>query len=148
MADHRIGEIDLDVDAKTAPVRSQFAERLALLHPDRFQNLDEAARCRLLDNTSLIDRGDERRRAAIHNRHFRSVEFNGCIVDPKASQCSKNVFGGGYKRALLVAQDSGKLGRGHGFYRSSHPTFGSIGTDTDKNKTRIDRGRPKGQIDW
>ena len=45
-ADHRIGEVDLDLGAETRGIGAQFAEGIADRDLHRLQHLDEAARRR------------------------------------------------------------------------------------------------------
>ena len=146
-ADHRIGEIDFDLGAEAGGVRPQFAERVADRNLHRLQHLDEAAACGLLDNAGLIDRGDERRGAAVHDRHFGTIDFDGGVVDAHSPQRSKNVFRGGNQRTVLITEHGGEFGGDHGFRSRLHFAIGAIETGADKNITGIDRCRSNGQID-
>jgi len=101
-------------DSQTAQIRPQFAVAIAFGHAHRFEYLDVAPRRRERDNAGLIDCGDECRRAAIHDRNFRTVDLDHCIVDAKSAQSRQNVFGGRYSGAVLVAEDGCEFGRGDG----------------------------------
>ena len=100
-----------------------------------------------VDNAGLIDRGDESRGAAVHDRNFRTVDFDGGVVDAHAAQRSEHMFGGGNQRTLAVAQHGGKFGGDHGFGGGLNFAIAAIETGADKNKTCIDRCRSKGQTD-
>ena len=107
-------EVDGDVDAEAAIVRRQFAVGIALLHADRLENLGEAARRGQRHDPGLIDRLDERRRAAVHDRRFGTVDLDDGVVDAEAAQRRHDVFDGGDARAaLVVAQNGREFGRGH-----------------------------------
>ena len=146
-ADHRIGEIDFDLGAEAGRMGAQFAERIADLDLHRLQHLDEAARRRLCHNTGLIDRGDECRGAAVHDRNFGAIDFDDGVIDAHAAQRSKHMLGGRDQRAVAVAQHGGEFGGDHGFGRRLNFAVGAIQSGADKNKTRIDRCRSKGEID-
>ena len=90
----------------------QLAEGVADRDLHRLQHLDEAARRGLGHDTGLVDRGDEGSGAAVHDRHFRAVDFDGGVIDAHAAQRGKNVFGGGNQRTLAVAQNGGEFGGG------------------------------------
>src|SRR5256885_6743469 len=78
-ADHRIGEVDFDLGAEAGRMGAQFAKRIAHRDLHWLQHLDKAARCGLCKDTSLIDRADEGRGAAVHDRDFRPVDLNGGV---------------------------------------------------------------------
>ena len=107
-------EFDFGLEPQTARMRPQFAVALALADADRLEHLDVAALRRERDDAGLIDRGDERRGAAVHDRHFRSVDLDDRVVDAAAVQRGEHMFGGGYRRAVMVAENGGEFGRGHG----------------------------------
>ena len=67
------------------------------------------------ENTGLIDRGDESRGTAVHDRNFRAIDFDGGVVDAHAAQRGKHVLGGGDQRTFAVAQHGGEFGGDHGF---------------------------------
>ena len=51
--------------------------------------------------------------AAVHDRHFRSVDFDDGVVDAETAQRGQQMFGGRAQWAVSVAQHGGKFGRGH-----------------------------------
>ena len=69
----------------------------------------------LADDAGLIDRGDESRGAAVHDRNFRTVDFDGGVIDAHAAQRSEHMLGGGNQRTFAVAQHGGEFGGDHGF---------------------------------
>ena len=102
---------------------------------------------RLGDDAGLIDRGDEGSGAAVHDRHFRTIDFDGGVVDAHAAQRCEHMLGGGNQRTFAVAQHGRKFGGDHGFGGGLNFAVGTIKTGADKNKTCIDRCRSKGKID-
>jgi hypothetical protein len=48
----------------------------------------------LREDAGLIDGSDESRRAAVHDRNFRTVDLDRSVVDAHAAQRSKHMFGG------------------------------------------------------
>jgi hypothetical protein len=113
VADQRRVEVDLDLDAEAVRVRPQFAKGLAARHTHRLQHFDIAAWRREGDEAGLVDGLHEGRRAAVHDRHFRTVELNKRVVDSEAAQGGENVFGSGAENAGGVAENGGEFGRGH-----------------------------------
>ena len=99
------------------------------------------------DDAGLIDRGDERSRAAVHDRNFGTIDFDGGVIDAHAPQGSKHMLGGGNQRAFAVAQHGGEFGGDHGFGGGLNFAVGAIKSGADKNKTCIDRCRSKGKVD-
>ena len=144
-ADHRIGEVDFDFGAETGRIGPQFAEGIADRDLHRLQHLDEAARRGLGDNAGLIDRGDESGGAAVHDRNFRTVDFDGGVIDAHAAQGGEHMFGGRNQRTVAVAQHGGEFGGDDGFGDRLNFAVGAIQSGADKNKTCIDRCRSKGQ---
>ena len=106
-------EFDFGFDPQAAQMRPQLAVAFALGDADRLEHLDIAPRCRQRDDAGLIDRRDERRGAAVHDRNFGAVDFDDGIVDAEAMQGREHVFGGRYRRAAVVAEHGGEFGRGH-----------------------------------
>ena len=99
------------------------------------------------DDAGLIDGGDEGSRAAVHDRNFGTIDFDGGVVDAHAAQRSKHMFGGGDQRTFTVAENGRKIGGDHGFRDRGNFAVGIIETGADKNKTCIDRCRSEGKID-
>ena len=71
---------------------------------------DVAPRHRQRDHAGLIDRGDERRRAAVHDRHFRSVDLDDGVVDAEPDSAAKHMLGGRDERAGGIAEYGGEFG--------------------------------------
>ena len=146
-ADQRIDEVDFDLGAEAGRMGAQFAERIAHRDLHRLQHLDEAARRRLRHDTGLIDRGDESRGAAVHDRNFRAIDFDDGVIDAHAAQRGQHMLGGRDQRAVAIAQHGGKFGGDHGFGGGLNFAVAAIQAAADKNKTRIDGCRSKGEID-
>ena len=79
-----LGEIDLE--AHREAVDRAERRRCAAGSPtcDRLQHLDRAPRRVLLDDAGAFDQKDERRGAAVHDRHFGPVELDDRIVDARS----------------------------------------------------------------
>ena len=99
------------------------------------------------DDAGLIDRGDEGRGAAVHDRNFRTIDFDGGVIDAHAAQRSEHMFGGRDQRAVAVAEHGGEFGGDDGFGGGLNFAVAAIKTGADKNKTCIDRCRSEGQTD-
>jgi hypothetical protein len=95
------------------------------------------------NDAGLIDGGDEGRSAAVHDRNFRTIDFDDGVVDAHATQCSKHMFGGGDQRTIAVAENGCKIGGDDGFRGGRNFTVGIIEAGADKNKTCIDGCRSK-----
>ena len=106
-------ERDLGLDTEAARVGANLADRIPHCHPHRFEHPDVASRRVERIKADLVDGGDERRRAAVHDRRFRAIDLDHRIIDTEAGKGGKDVLGGGDERAGGVAQNGGKLGRGN-----------------------------------
>ena len=95
-------------------MRPQFAVAIVLGDANRLEDADVAARHRQRHKAGLIDRLDERRRAAVHDRHFRPVDLDDGVIDAEARQRGEHMLGGRAERAGGIAQHGGKFGRGDG----------------------------------
>jgi len=73
-------------------MRAQLSDAFAFLDADRLQNLDVLAGLRQLTDADLIDRLNERRGAAVHDRHFLAVDLDVAVVDRKTTEGSKKVL--------------------------------------------------------
>ena len=82
--------------------------------PHRLEHLDAAPWRRQTRDAGLIDRSDEWRGAAVHDRHFRTVDLDDGVVDAEAVQRRQHVFGGRDGRAVLIAEHGGEFGGRHG----------------------------------
>ena len=81
MTDHLGIKLDLDCQTKALGKRQQFGKPFTLRDPQTLQNLDITAIAILLPDTGAVNHLDKRRRAAIHDRRFRSVDLDENIVD-------------------------------------------------------------------
>ena len=106
-------EFDFGFDAQAAQMRPQLAVAVALGDTHRLEHLDVAARRRQSDDAGLIDRGDERRGAAVHDRHFGTVDFDHRVIDAESVQGREHMFGGRYRRTIVIAEHGGEFGRRH-----------------------------------
>ncbi len=143
--DHRIGEINFDLGAETGRIGAQFTERIADRDLHRLQHLDETARCRLRQDTCLINRSDKSGGAAVHDRNFRAVDFDRGVIDAHAAQGREHMFGGGDDRTFAVAQDGSKFGSDHRFGGGLDFAVAAVQPAADKNKTCIHGCRSKSQ---
>src|ERR1700686_5007696 len=107
-------EFDFGFDPKPAQIGPQFAVAVALGDADRLEHLDVAARRRQRDDAGLIDRGNERRGAAVHNRYFGTIDLDDRVIDAEAVQGRQYMFGRRYRRAVAIAEHGGEFGRRHG----------------------------------
>ena len=146
-ADHGVGEVDFDLGAEPGRIGTQFAEAVAHRDLHRLKHLDEAARRRLADYPRLVDRGDKGSGAAVHDRNFRTIDFDSGVIDAHAAQGGEHMLGGGDERALAVAQHGREFGCDHRFGGRLNLAVDAVEAGADKNKTCIDRCRSDGQID-
>ena len=99
------------------------------------------------NDAGLIDRRDEGRSTAVHDRNFRTIDFDGGVVDAHATQRSKHMLGGGDQRTVAVAENGCKFGCDDGFGGCRNFTVGAVQAGADKNKTCIDGCRSERQTD-
>jgi hypothetical protein len=101
--DHRIVEIDFEVDGQTlAGHQRDPAVRLA--NRDRFENLQSPPLRRLLLDACVFDQGNEGRCATIHRGHLATMQFNHDIVDATTEKGRHEVLYGGNRDALAIGQ--------------------------------------------
>ena len=105
-------EFDFSLDPEAMFVRPKFAVRAVLGHTHRLDDFDIAARKRARGEPGLIDRVDEGRGAAVHDRHFRSVDLDHHVVDMQPAQCGEQMLGRRAERAFGVAEHGGKFSGG------------------------------------
>jgi hypothetical protein len=89
----------------------KFTEGIALGDPDRLKNFDVAARRIEFAQSNLIDRGDKSGSAAIHDRRFRTVQFDDRVVDTESTEGCENMFGRRYQRTGGITQNGRKFRR-------------------------------------
>ena len=94
MTDQRVVEENFDFGTKTAGVRAQFAKGIAHHDLNRLEHLNESARGGEFNDPGTIDGVNENSRAAVHDRYFGAIDFDGGVVDTKAAQRCENVLGG------------------------------------------------------
>ena len=127
-------------------MRPQLAVALAAGDADRLENADIAPRHRQRDQAGAVDRLDERRRAAVHDRHFRSVDLDDGIVDAEARQRGEHMLGGRAQRPGGVAEHGGKFGCGDGAdVGDDFAVRLAVGAAADKHNAGIGFGRKHGQ---
>jgi len=116
-------------------------------HLDRLQNFNETGGSGLLDDARTVNRRDECRGAAVHDRNFRTIDFDGGVVHAHAAQGGEHMLGGGHHGAGLVAQNGGESGRGNGGGQRANFALGPVSVGADKNKTGIDVRRSENEVD-
>ncbi|GMO13044.1 hypothetical protein TM233_12500 [Bradyrhizobium sp. TM233] len=57
------------------------------------------------------------------------------------------MLGGGHQRTIAIPEDGGEIGRDHLLGGRLNFAITSLEAGADKNKTRVDRRRPKGESD-
>jgi len=106
-------EFDLGLDPEAVLIGQQFAERAVLGHAHRLDHFDIAARQSARGKAGLIDGIDKGRRAAVHDRHFGSVDLDHRIVDAEAAQRRQQMLGRRAKRTGGIAEHGGKFSGGN-----------------------------------
>ena len=101
--DQRRVELDLDVEVEAVMGR-ELAKGAPILDADGLQDLEEAAGAIELDQADLVDRLDEARSAAIHDRNFGAVDLDQGVVDAKAAQSREQVLDGRHRGAIAVTK--------------------------------------------
>ena len=86
------------------PIRPEFGERLADFHPHRLQNLQVTPWRIERNDAGAIDRLDEGGRAAVHDRHFRSINLDGRVVDAERAEGGHQVL---HRRHLRAGDADG-----------------------------------------
>ena len=83
-----------------------------MLDAHGLQHLDIAARSGKFDEAGLINRLNEGGGRAVHDRHFRPIDFNEDVVDAKASESGEQMFDGGDGAGGGIADDGAQFGGG------------------------------------
>ena len=94
--------------------------------------------------TRLIDRCDERRGAAIHDRNFGTVDFDDDVIETKTVNRGEHMLGRRYGRTVAVAEHSGK------FCRSDRTEIGgkfAISLAVDSGAPEYDAGVGLGRME-
>lgn len=84
-------------------IRQKFDGLAVFIQADRFFDTDDFAFGLLFANAGALDQENEGRGAAVHNRHFRPVDFDYRIVDAAACERGHKMFNGGDGDAVFVA---------------------------------------------
>src|SRR5208282_6875820 len=112
-------------------------------------HLDISARRRHGRNADLVDRFDERRGAAVHDRDFGAVDLDHHVIDAKAVQSSEHMFGGRYRRTALIAEHGREFGRRHGAEIGGKFAISlAVAAATPEHHTGICLGRMQRYRDW
>ena len=120
---HRAVEIDLEIDRKT-PARHHRGGAPRVRHRDLLEDLEGAARCVLRGGPGALDEEDEGRGAAVHDRHFRSAQFDDGVVDGAAGQRGHQVLDGA--RFDVVVTDQGRAQGGFDDVRPGRRDLGTV----------------------
>ena len=146
LADQRMIEFDFGFDPEAVRIRPQFAEGAAFGDADRLENFDIAARQSARGQAGLIERIDESRGAAVHDRHFRPVDLDDDVVDVEAAQRGQQMLGGRAQRPGGVAQNGGEFGGGDRAHVGADFALDrAVGGDALKDDAGIVVGRIQGQ---
>src|SRR5690242_184647 len=105
-------EIDFGFHTETVLIWPQFAIGAVFAHRYRFEDLDKAAWERAGGQAGLVDRIDESRGAAVHDRHFWSVNFDDHVVDVEAPERGQQMLCGRTQRTLGIAEHGSEFGCG------------------------------------
>ena len=97
-------EFDLYFDAEAARIGTQLAERSIPRDRDRLEHLDVAPWRQQRDHAGLLDCGNERLGAAVHNRNFWTIDFDQGVIDAKCGKGGENMFGRRAQRASVISQ--------------------------------------------
>ncbi len=143
-ADQRVVESDLDLETEAARIGPQFAETVAAGDPNRLEHLDIAARRRERHDAGLLDGGNEGGRAAVHDRHFRTVDLDQRIVDAEAGQRGEHMLGGRAQRPIGIAEHGREFGGGDRAHIGAHFP---IGTTLDAGAHEADAVIRIGRVD-
>ena len=147
-ADQRMIEVDLGLDPEAVLVGPQFAEGAVLRDAHRLDDFDVAARQRARGQAGLIDRIDEGRGAAVHDRHFRPVDLDDDVVDVEAAQRGQQMLGGRAQRAGGIAQHGREFGGGDGAHVGADLALDrAVGGDALEHDTGIVVGRMQSECD-
>src|SRR5690242_317383 len=96
-------EVDLDIEVE-AVMGCKLAEGAILLDTDRLQYFQETARRFELGKADFVDRLDEARCAAVHDRHFAAIDLDQGVIDAETAQSGEQVLDRGDRGAVAVAE--------------------------------------------
>src|SRR5262249_5981517 len=147
-SDQRVLELDLRLHAEATRIWPHLAVGIALRHPYGLEHLDVAAWPGEDLEAYRIRGRHEWRRAAVHDRRFRAVDFDDSIVDTEARERSQHMLGGGHERAGGIAEHSSELGGGHRAHIGGNFAFlPSIEPGAEETQPGIGIGRMQGERD-
>jgi hypothetical protein len=112
-ADRRRREVDLDIEPETAVSGQKLGIAALALDAHGLQDPEMASQARLLDDARLIDRAHELGGRAVHDRGFRSVDFDHYVVDLQAGQRREKMLDRADAGARRIAQHRAERGLGH-----------------------------------
>ena len=146
-ADQRRVEIDLDVEMETV-MRGELAIGAGVFHRDPLQHFEEAARSIELGKADLVDRLDEARGAAVHDRHFGAVDLDQGVVDAETAQRREQMLDRRDRGAVAVAKHGAERHAGHRPLVGGD--LGAIGMTVGEKETYagIAISRTKSDGDW
>ena len=138
------GDLELNLEARGRQKRGAL---VALFDHDRSQDFDEAARLALGATTGAVEKLDEGKTRAVHDRGFGPVDLDDDIVDAQSRQGRHKMFDGRDDDAGGIGDFSIELSADDGVrgHRNAVIAVGDVGAD--KHHARIDRSRPDGDAD-
>ena len=107
-------EVDFGFDAKPARMRPQLAVAAIGADPHRLEHLDVAPPHRGVTTPALIDRRNESRSAAVHDRDFGTIHLDDRVVDAKAKERAKTCSVVEHGGAGFVAEHGSEFSGRHG----------------------------------
>src|SRR6185437_9191094 len=119
------GEIDLEAHREPG-IRHQAGGFVAVADRDGLEDADGAPRRVLLGDAGAFDEEDERRGAAVHDRHFGTVELHHDIVDLGAGERRHEMLDRADGQPFAVAQ-----GRAQQGFDGVPPARGDLGAAAD-----------------
>ena len=115
----------------------QRGRALAGRYLDGLQHADGLARNRLLDDPGALDQEDERRRAAVHDRHLGPIEIDHDVVDAEARERRHQVFDGRDAKTVAVAEARAHLGGADVLVGRRHRRAANVGAPKPDARSRL-----------
>src|SRR5215470_17521398 len=94
-------------------MRSEFTISSGVLYHHLLQHFEIAPRCIEFGKPDLVDRLDETRGAAIHDRNFRAVDLDQSVVNAEAAQRGKEMLNRRNRGAIAIAKNGAESDAGH-----------------------------------
>mmetsp|Transcript_3600 Transcript_3600/g.4001 ORF Transcript_3600/g.4001 Transcript_3600/m.4001 type:complete len:229 (-) Transcript_3600:54-740(-) len=134
-------KINVELDDQTV-ARHQGGGCPLMADSDRFHHLHRGDRRAQTLDALLHDAAHEMRRRAIHDRNFRTVDFDQGVVDATARQCGHDVFNGRHRGTRGVHQTGAQRGTLHqiptgGNQCVAKRNIGAAETDTVIGRCRL-----------